>query len=131
MECEQKRVPQSSRGKDRASFILERRSFMKRIAALSVILVLVLSGSALAMGKTHEAKITMVHNDQNMMMVKDKSGKESEVYWTAETKLLGKPMAEGETVHYKAKMKDGKLTAYWVHVGEITNEEAPEKKPAY
>jgi hypothetical protein len=131
MEGEQKKVPQTGHGKDRASLIFERRSSMKRIAALSVILVLVLSGSALAMGKTHEATITMVHNDQNMMMVKDKSGKETEVYWTAETKLLGKPMAEGETVHYKAKMKDGKLTAYWVHVGEMTKEKAPEKKPAY
>ena len=104
---------------------------MKRTAALSVILVLVLSGSALAMGKAHEATITMVHSDQNMMMVRDKDGKESEVYWTKSTKLLGKPMAEGETVHYKAKMKDGKLTASWVHVGEMTKEKATEKKTGY
>jgi hypothetical protein len=104
---------------------------MRKIAALSVILVLTLSGSTLAMGKTHEATITMVHSDQNMMMVKDKSGKETEVYWTASTKLLGKPMAEGETVHYKAKMKDGKLTAYWVHVGELTKAKATSKKPSY
>ena len=85
---------------------------MRKIAGLSVVLVLVLSTSAFAMGKTHEATITMVHTDQNMMMVKDKAGKESEVYWTKSTKVLGKPMAEGETVHYKAKMKSGKLTAY-------------------
>lgn len=104
---------------------------MKRIAALSLILVVVLSGSALAMGTTQEATITMVHSDQKMMMVKDKDGKESEVYWTDSTKLLGKPMAAGETVHYKAKMKDGKLTASWVHVGEMAKAKAGEKKPAY
>ena len=101
---------------------------MRKIAALSVILVLVLSTSAFAMGdKTQEATITMVHSDQKMMMVKDKDGKESEVYWTDSTKLLGKPMAAGETVHYKAKTKDGKLTAYWVHVGEMTKEKASKK----
>lgn len=104
---------------------------MRKIAAFSVILVLLFSTSALAMGKTHEATITMVHSDQNMMMVKDKSGKETEVYWTATTKLLGKPMAEGETVHYQAKMKNGKLTAYWVHVGELTKAKATSKKPSY
>jgi hypothetical protein len=104
---------------------------MKRIAAFSVILVLVVSGTALGMGKAHQATITMVHSDQNMMMVKDKDGKESEIYWTKSTKLLGKPMAEGETVHYKAKMKDGKLTASWVHVGEMTHEKGTEKKSGY
>jgi len=107
---------------------------MRKVAALSVILVLVLSGSALAMGKTHEATISMVHSDQNMMMVKDKSGKETEVYWTGSTKMLGKPMAEGETVHYKAKMKNGKMTAYWVHVGEMTKAtktKAAAKKTGY
>jgi len=104
---------------------------MRKVAAFSVILVLVLSGSALAMGKTHEATITMVHSDQNMMMVKDKDGKESEIYWTKSTKLLGKPMAEGETVHYKTKMKNGKLTAYWVHVGEMSKGKAKAKKTGY
>jgi hypothetical protein len=104
---------------------------MRKVAALSVLLVLVLSTSALAMGKTHEATITTVNSDQKMMMVKDKSGKETEVYWTESTKLLGKPMASGETVHYKAKMKNGKLTAYWVHVGEMTKAKAASKKPSY
>jgi hypothetical protein len=106
-------------------------SSMRKIAALSLILVLGLSTSAFAMGKTHEATITMVHSDQNMVMVKDKAGKESEVYWTESTKLLGKPMASGETIHYKAKMKNGKLTAYWIHVGEMSKAKPASKKSSY
>jgi YD repeat-containing protein len=103
---------------------------MRKIAALSVILVLVLSGTALAGGdKTHEAAITKVDSAGKVMTVKDKSGKETEIYWTDSTKLAGKAMAEGETVHYKAKMENGKLTAYWVHVGAL--EEKHSKKPSY
>ena len=104
---------------------------MRRIATLSMVLALCLSTSAFAMGKIHEATITAVHSDMNMMMVKDKSGQESEVTWTKSTKVLGKPMAAGETVHYKANMKKGKLVAYWTHVGEMGKAKAASKKKPY
>ena len=87
---------------------------MRKVAAFSVILVLVLSGSALAMGKTHEATISMVHNDQNMMMVKDKSGKEWSIYWNDSTKVEGGAPKEGAMVWFTATEKDGKMWASWV-----------------
>jgi hypothetical protein len=96
---------------------------MKRVLALSVVLALCLGAVALAgekMGKKAgkmSGTITKVDNDQKMMIVKDKAGKESTIYWNADTKVEGNGPKEGEKVWFTATEKDGKMWATWVKSG--------------
>ncbi len=97
---------------------------MKRVLALSVILAVCLGAVALAgekMGKkdgTLSGTITKVDNDQKMMTVTDKSGKEWSIYWNTDTKVEGDGPKEGVKVWFKATEKDGKMWATWVKTGE-------------
>jgi hypothetical protein len=96
---------------------------MKRVLALSVVLALCLGAVALAGDKTGKkagkmsGTITKVDNDQKMMVVKDKAGKESTIYWNADTKVEGDGPKEGEKVWFTATEKDGKMWATWVKSG--------------
>ena len=96
---------------------------MKRVLALSVVLALCLSAVTLAghkMGKKAgkmSGTITKVDNDQKMMIVKDKAGKESTIYWNADTKVEGDGPKEGAKVWFTAAEKDGKMWATWVKSG--------------
>jgi hypothetical protein len=97
---------------------------MKKIVALAVVAVLCAVVSLAAegrkpMGKTMEGTITKVDTAGKMMTVKDSAGKETTVYWSGSTKVLGDPMKEGAVVHYRGAEKDGKMMANWVHVGEM------------
>ena len=97
---------------------------MKRIMALSLVVVFALSAVALAEhdkmgGKKMSGKITRVDNDQKMMMVTDKAGKEWTIYWKADTKVEGAGPSEGAMVWFTATEKDGKMWATWVKTGEM------------
>jgi hypothetical protein len=96
---------------------------MKKVLALSVAAVLCLSLVALAGGdKYKEAKqgtISKVDIGGKTLMVKDTQGNETALYWDDSTKVEGGELKEGETIHFKAKEKDGKLHANWIHVGEM------------
>ena len=96
---------------------------MKKVWVLSVAAVLCLALVALADdkmagGKTMEGTISKVDMAGKMMMVKGSDGKETAVYWNDSTKVEGE-VKEGQLVHYKGETKDGKMTASWVHVGEM------------
>jgi hypothetical protein len=104
---------------------------MKRVLALSVAAVLCIAVVALAgddkmsggkgkMGsKAMEGTVSKADMAGKMMMVKGADGKESAVYWNDSTKVEGGDIKEGSKVHYKCDMKDGKMWASWVHVGEM------------
>ena len=101
---------------------------MRRILALSAVAVLCITVVALAgddkmSGDKHQhgmgGTITKVDMAGKMMMVKGADGKETAVYWNDSTKVEGDAMKEGMKVHYKGETKDGKMTASWVHVGEM------------
>jgi hypothetical protein len=97
---------------------------MKRVWVLSIAAVLCLALVALAddkmaSGKTMEGTISKVDMAGKMMMVKGADGKDSSVYWDDKTKVEGGDLKEGSKVHYKGAMKDGKMMATWVHVGEM------------
>ena len=66
-----------------------------------------------------EGKVTKVDTAGKSLVVKDAAGKETTLYWTDATKLEGGELKEGQTVHYKAAEKDGKMWASWIHVGEM------------
>jgi hypothetical protein len=99
---------------------------MKRFLALAVVVGIALSAVALADehkmdkmgGKTMSGTVTKVDNDQKMMTVKDKAGKEWTIYWNADTKVEGDSPKEGAMVWFKAAEKDGKMWASWVKTGE-------------
>jgi hypothetical protein len=96
---------------------------MKRFLAIAVVLGLALSTVALAEhdhmgGKSMSGTVTKVDNDQKMMVVKDSDGKESTIYWNADTKVEGAAPKEGAMVWYKATSKDGKMWATWVKTGD-------------
>jgi hypothetical protein len=95
---------------------------MKKILALSVVAVLcavvVLAGDQ-KVGKTNEGAITKVDMAAKMMMVKNAAGKETAVYWNDATKVAGDEIKEGSMVHWSGEVKDGKMWATWVHVGEM------------
>ncbi|HEY6928712.1 MAG TPA: hypothetical protein VJA66_03455 [Thermoanaerobaculia bacterium] len=101
---------------------------MRKILALSAvaafcIAVVALAGDDKVSGhEGHHGKggtITKVDTAGKMMMVKGSDGKETAVYWNDSTKVEGDQMKEGMKVHYKGESKDGKMTASWVHVGEM------------
>jgi hypothetical protein len=103
---------------------------MKKVLALTVAAVLCIAVVALAgddkmggdkgkMGKAMEGTISKVDMAGKMMMVKSADGTESAVYWNDTTKVEGGDLKEGSKVHYKGEMKDGKMWASWVHVGEM------------
>ena len=96
---------------------------MRKVLAFSVAAIVCLAGAAhaddkMAGGKTMEGTISKVDMAGKMMMVKGADGKDSAVYWDATTKVEG-DVKEGSKVHYKGEMKDGKMMASWVHVGEM------------
>jgi len=96
---------------------------MKKVWALSLMAVLCLAVIAVAGddkmgGKAMEAKIVKVDAAAKVMTVKDAAGAETSLYWNDATKVEGE-VKEGETIHYKATEKDGKMWATWVHVGEM------------
>jgi hypothetical protein len=103
---------------------------MKKVFALSLVAVLCIAVVAVAGddkmagkgkmdGKSMEGTISKLDTAGKMMMVKDSAGKESAVYWNDSTKVEGGDLKEGSMVHYKGSMKDGKMWASWVHVGEM------------
>ena len=100
---------------------------MKKVFALSLVAVLCIAVVAVAGddkmaakdGKSMEGTISKVDMAGKMMMVKDSAGKESAVYWNDTTKVEGGEVKEGSMVHYKGSMKDGKMWASWVHIGEM------------
>jgi hypothetical protein len=104
---------------------------MRRVLALSVAALLCIGVVALAGddkmsggkskmgGKTMEGTVYRVDMSQKMMTVKGADGAESAVYWNDSTKVEGGEIKEGMKVHYKGDMKDGKMWASWVHVGEM------------
>jgi hypothetical protein len=101
-----------------------RRNLMRKIWALSLVAVLCLAVVAIAgedkMGaKPMEGKITKVDMAAKTLIVTDAAGKESTLYWNETTKVEGGELKEGETLHYKAMEKDGKMWATWLHVGEM------------
>jgi hypothetical protein len=99
---------------------------MKRFLALALVVGVALSAVALAgdtmdsksHGKTMSGTISKVDNDQKMMTVKDKTGKEWTIYWNADTKVEGDAPKEGAMVWFKATSKDGKMWATWVKTGD-------------
>ena len=95
---------------------------MKRFFAVALVIGLALSSVALAGdakmgGKTMSGTITKVDNDQKMMTVKNKAGKEWSIYWNDTTKVEGDAPKEGAMVWFKAAEKDGKMWASWVKTG--------------
>lgn len=100
---------------------------MKKVFALSLVAVLCIAVVAIAgddkmagkKGGAMSGTITKVDSAAKMMMVKDSAGKETAVYWNADTKMDGGDAKEGSMVHYKGAEKDGKMWATWVHVGEM------------
>lgn len=97
---------------------------MRKVVAFSVAAVLCLALVAraddkMASGKTMEGTISKVDMAGKMMMVKGADGKDSAVYWDDKTKVEGGDLKEGSKVHYKGDMKDGKMSATWIHVGEM------------
>ena len=96
---------------------------MKRFLAIALVVGVALSAIALADdakmgGKKMSGTISKVDNDQKMMMVKDKSGKEWSIYWNDSTKVEGGAPTEGANVWFTATEKDGKMWATWVKTGE-------------
>jgi hypothetical protein len=96
---------------------------MKRFLAIALVVGVALSAIALADdakmgGKKMSGTISKVDNDQKMMMVKDKSGKEWSIYWNDSTKVEGGAPKEGAMVWFTATEKDGKMWATWVKTGE-------------
>jgi hypothetical protein len=97
---------------------------MKKVWALALVAVLCIAVVSLAGddkmgGKTTEGKISKVDMASKSMVVQDPAGKETTIYWNDSTKVEGGELKEGETVHFKASEKDGKMWATWVHVGEM------------
>jgi cold shock CspA family protein len=98
---------------------------MKKVLALSLVAVLCLSVAALAGGGDKKSKdlkmgtVSKVDMDQKIFIVKDETGQEISINWDDSTKLEGTELKEGETVHFKANEKDGKMWATWIHVGEM------------
>lgn len=99
---------------------------MKRVLAISALVAVCLGSVLLAeqrmdtmSGKITTGTITKVDADQQMMMVKDASGKDSTVYWNADTKVEGNAPSEGAMVSFKATEKDGKMWATWVKTEEM------------
>ena len=96
---------------------------MKKVVALSAILILFLAAAGQAthkgkMARKTEATIVSVDNAGKTVTVKDKAGKETVLIWDDSTKLQG-TLKEGETIHFKAHTKDGKTMATWIHVGPM------------
>jgi hypothetical protein len=96
---------------------------MKKVWALSSMAVLCLAVAAVAGGdrmggKTREARIVKVDAAARVMTVRDAAGAETSLYWNDATKVEGN-VKEGETIHYKATEKDGKMWATWFHVGDM------------
>jgi hypothetical protein len=96
---------------------------MKRFLAIALVVGVALSAIALADdakmgGKKMSGTISKVDNDQKMMVVKDKSGKEWSIYWNDSTKVEGGAPKEGAMVWFTAAEKDGKMWATWVKTGE-------------
>ena len=101
------------------------------VLALSVVAVLCVSLAALAGGdkkygekgamdgKKMSGTISKVDTAEKLMVVKDTDGKEWSIYWNDSTKVEGGELKEGETVHFKAIEKDGKMWATRIHVGEM------------
>jgi hypothetical protein len=98
---------------------------MKRLPALCVVLALCLGTVMLADekmdksgGKAMRGTIATVDNDQKMMTVRSKSGKEWTIYWNDDTKVEGSAPKEGAMVWFKATEKDRKMWATWIKTGE-------------
>ena len=96
-----------------------KKAFALSLVAALCIAVVAVAGEDKMSGKAMEGTITKVDSAAKMMMVKDSAGKETAVYWNDTTKVEGGEVKEGQMVHYKGDMKDGKMWAKWVHIGEM------------
>lgn len=97
---------------------------MKKVTIIVMVLVLAMSVSAFAKGKMAKSSGSTVTSgsvvsvDQSAKsFVLSSGGKNTTVYWTADTKVSGGELKANEKVSVRWMMKDGKAWAKSVRVG--------------
>lgn len=109
---------------------------MKKVLALSIAIVLVLSASAFAgqeparpqdpqasepapsseQAQSVSGTISSLDNDQKMLVLRDDSGKEITVYWNDATRVSGGDLKEGASVSLQTTDQGGKTFATSIEV---------------
>ena len=86
---------------------------MKRLVAISAVLLFVLAAAAYAGDRPHEGKITKIDQNARVMTIQGEKGDTWDLYWTETTKLKSgvtfPELREGDSVHFDFVEKEGRM----------------------